>query len=497
MFPRLWRARDELSPRNIRRSHLCCTFLFPLAITCADTVYRDWDIDPLGLDSILLQTVCYGLAWLLLAFLPKTALPSVLRGGAVLGSASTLAVLLLSLILHMQGLFILVLAAVAQFLVGLAAAAGFYVFGFVNRNAERWLAVMAIGLYYSVSWVVASMPFFEVISTVLAMVIAVLLSACALTVQRQTLLVGVDASAPPDVRREPAGVAGTTGGGGTVEDAGATDGATGGGAAGKTLFVPVLLVVFYLINFANYYLEAEGIHIDDLLYACGMVAGLAVCALVQMFLNRSVWHLWNLYLFGTIIGIVIIAAGGSAAGVLSAVCSALYGAADMIGYLAVLYLVGGAAKIDGRYRYFRVVCVCAFVFAACLPPAVDLLFASAGPSPVPSAFALIVICVGLCILIQPLLHRQVFASDWIDNLDALDSSAYWEELQGVEQTDRLEGLGLTTREKQVCALLLTAMTPRMIAQELGVSVSTCNFHSTNLYRKLKVQSRVQLMERFL
>jgi DNA-binding CsgD family transcriptional regulator len=59
-----------------------------------------------------------------------------------------------------------------------------------------------------------------------------------------------------------------------------------------------------------------------------------------------------------------------------------------------------------------------------------------------------------------------------------------------------ERYGLTRREREIAALLLSGEAVKSIARTLGVSHSAINFHSTNLYRKLEVQSRVQLIERF-
>jgi DNA-binding CsgD family transcriptional regulator len=60
-----------------------------------------------------------------------------------------------------------------------------------------------------------------------------------------------------------------------------------------------------------------------------------------------------------------------------------------------------------------------------------------------------------------------------------------------------ERYNLTAREREIVTLLLSGEAMKNIAGTLGISQSTVNFHSTNLYRKLNVQSRVQLMERFL
>lgn len=66
-----------------------------------------------------------------------------------------------------------------------------------------------------------------------------------------------------------------------------------------------------------------------------------------------------------------------------------------------------------------------------------------------------------------------------------------------DQVDRFEKLGLTAREKELAALLLTGEAQKNIAAKMGVSYSTVKFHSNNLYRKLNIQSRAELFQLFV
>jgi DNA-binding CsgD family transcriptional regulator len=66
---------------------------------------------------------------------------------------------------------------------------------------------------------------------------------------------------------------------------------------------------------------------------------------------------------------------------------------------------------------------------------------------------------------------------------------------GSEKPD-IEALGLSPREKEIFTLLLTDMAAKQIACTLKISYSSVNFHSNNLYRKLGIQSRVELFSKF-
>jgi DNA-binding CsgD family transcriptional regulator len=51
---------------------------------------------------------------------------------------------------------------------------------------------------------------------------------------------------------------------------------------------------------------------------------------------------------------------------------------------------------------------------------------------------------------------------------------------------------LTDREKAVAALAAQALTNQQIANRLGISTHTVNFHLRQIFRKLGIESRVQL-----
>jgi DNA-binding CsgD family transcriptional regulator len=55
---------------------------------------------------------------------------------------------------------------------------------------------------------------------------------------------------------------------------------------------------------------------------------------------------------------------------------------------------------------------------------------------------------------------------------------------------------LSPKEREIFALLLTEAAPKQIAFDLDLSVSAVKFHTKNIYRKLSIQSRVELLARF-
>jgi len=58
------------------------------------------------------------------------------------------------------------------------------------------------------------------------------------------------------------------------------------------------------------------------------------------------------------------------------------------------------------------------------------------------------------------------------------------------------GVNLTPREKEVFNLLMSSLTAKQIAKSMQLSISSINFHSQNIYRKLGIQSRAELLVKY-
>jgi DNA-binding CsgD family transcriptional regulator len=111
------------------------------------------------------------------------------------------------------------------------------------------------------------------------------------------------------------------------------------------------------------------------------------------------------------------------------------------------------------------------------------------------AFTLIIVLalfIGFWIA-SPHSFKYLFSNDWMDDYRRKDMMRHWEQ---VEKVDRFEKYGLTKREKQVASLLLDANTVRMISGELKISESTVKMHTSNLYKKIGINSRVEMFRIF-
>jgi len=82
----------------------------------------------------------------------------------------------------------------------------------------------------------------------------------------------------------------------------------------------------------------------------------------------------------------------------------------------------------------------------------------------------------------------------VDLLDSMDAGAESPGRSGGFDYERLFGeKGLSAREREIARLILTGKSDKEIASCLGLSPSTVNNHNGNLYRKLGVSGRIELL----
>jgi len=83
---------------------------------------------------------------------------------------------------------------------------------------------------------------------------------------------------------------------------------------------------------------------------------------------------------------------------------------------------------------------------------------------------------------------------WVCHESASDLvQALLEFRPGPEAAERRHAFGLTPREKEVIALIVGGYTNKDIAQEFGISQHTVKHHLTNIFDKLGVSNRLELV----
>jgi len=96
-------------------------------------------------------------------------------------------------------------------------------------------------------------------------------------------------------------------------------------------------------------------------------------------------------------------------------------------------------------------------------------------------------------MVFPVLVEHI-RRDFVLFIDLIDLTPY--DLHQYVIIDRFEHLGLSPREKEVCARLLIGRTLRQISGDLSIAESTVHGYCGSLYKKLGINSRTELFVRF-
>jgi DNA-binding CsgD family transcriptional regulator len=454
----LWSSRDELSPRNFRKEKLLVFLVFPLAIIIGDLRYLDLDMTLFGFESPSLMLAAYALGWLLVMAFPKARLPLLLRVAAVVS-----AVFIPFQVFLEPGVLRLWFFLLFHVMNGVCIAVGFCFFCFSLNNVERLFAAAIAQVYYAlvpdIFWGTIG-PFMKTWGSAAAML---------------ALLAVVFLFRPaPEPALNP-------------ELAARREGKSGSA-------VPLILAVdmiYVISNLMTYFIDFDYELVIPFLYGTGALAAVAAVFVLQLLFNKSAMHSWSLFLILLMVGYAallfespfLINAGSFATGL-----------GDGLGYVVIMYLIGGALKREGNPRMFRLLCLVTFFEYFVVTLGFDLLYATVEAPSKHIAFAVVFLLSCLCLGFAPALQKRLFDADWTDSLHALDviRAEYPAELASVEQIDRASGLGLTPRETEIFTLLLTDMNSKEIFSEMKISRGTYNFHTKNLYRKLSIQSRTEL-----
>ena len=250
-------------------------------------------------------------------------------------------------------------------------------------------------------------------------------------------------------------------------------------------FIVYFIIDGYIGDLADSSLKAEylftviGIAITDILLTavfCG--------------LHFSTWHLWNLFFFLSI-GMGLFAVLAPRLGSLKPMhlfCGLTY-----MGWPLCIYTMGCAQRRFASYQLLKK-CTLIYVILSVITKLPGNILADLAPDALPLVTLCITVTTALVMfMLSPFSYRYLFSSIWISDLYKSDMVSLQKK---VEEVDRFEKYGLTPRQKEVAVLLLAAKTRRQIAGELGLSESTVKMHTAELFRRLNINSRVELFRLF-
>ena len=216
----------------------------------------------------------------------------------------------------------------------------------------------------------------------------------------------------------------------------------------------------------------------------------SVLFFVLLRLKRGVWHVWNLtFVAAAAMGVLAVLPGTAG----NSVPLQLAGGVALIGWPAAILTLAAAQSYFADYRLLKITTV-AFVLGSPLLNFSDELLLYFVPKAVPVVTMLVTLLPVLALaVLAPFSFRDLFSAPWLGDLNARQA----EDLRrGKPPEDPFAPFALTPRQREVASLLLEAKTRRQIAGELGLSESTVKTHTTELYKKLGINSRVALFRLF-
>lgn len=219
------------------------------------------------------------------------------------------------------------------------------------------------------------------------------------------------------------------------------------------------------------------------------IAG-AVLVLMMTVLKLNVWHVWNFF-FAVTVAMALFTVFADRIG--SRKPQYFFSGLADIGWPLSIYML---ACVQRRFASYKLLKKCTLIFAIASPILYfsDEFFEDFYPelSPIAMLVTVMVFTV-LALMLSPISYKQLFSLKWITQLNANDMELIREK---VDERDKFGEYALTPRQKEIATLLLAAKTRRQIAGELGVSESTVKNHTSELYKKLGINSRVELFKIF-
>ncbi len=170
--------------------------------------------------------------------------------------------------------------------------------------------------------------------------------------------------------------------------------------------------------------------------------------------------------------------------------AALMGIASTMGMINMYYILGVIGKKYNSLKYVKISVVTIGVVGGVTGTLLGS-WASANPTSVAitvASFSTIIVV--LLLAVSPVFARTYFSDKWTEDSIKFDID------NSLKKNELFQNYKLSPREIEVCMLLLKGNTLRQIAAELKLSYSTINTYQTSLYRKLNVNSKIELVLMF-
>lgn len=452
-------ARDVLSLRHIRKGGLHYFFAFPVAMILINA--QDFFLDDGGDLFSLSHTAVTFLAFVagaivMFALSTRENISAISKTSVLIAAAGFLPWLFLP-----DGTAALLCAAVFMAGVGGCVSSGSFSYVFMLNNAERFFggALMILSIE-ALELADALFPIHPAARELVALGLVAALCACMLLSKKRDY--------------------------------------TGAGEKAVTKFDPSVWLALYLflsyfaIRITGFYAPAFGHPAGAQLWGAIALALTVLCVALQAIFKRSVWTLCSVFFLSSILGHVMWYAKLPRA-------AYLFSELKEIGFLIALYLVGCVTNKFCNFRMHKRLVVLSMAVCGILYAVIDVLHTMMPTQTLAAVTAGILFAVFL--LLSPAFSQHLFFADWSREFRLVRMSPPGEaaHTSGAEKRKpnlSLDDAPLSPREKQLVLLLLRGLTLRQAAPELGLTVSTVATYSKSIYKKLGINSRMELFLMF-
>ncbi len=454
-FFSMWKTREGISFRKVRLSRLCYMLAYSIELILYSVRNHFMPIDRefCGLPGRFIVLAVYGISSLVIMLLWSRRFKHLVWISVLVMIAGFVPFILLP-----DSDFRLLYSVTAYAGLGGAVTSARCGYAFALNNAERLLGIVIMYLSCTVVRYIDTSNFNELWwAQVLPMLLVIALSVCLIMFREKDLEVKEESSS----------------------------------ADAKSMYWALAYFIMYFAvdGYTFALLDSSNRPAYKFLLAGTLLSATLLIVMLAV-LRLNVWHVWNVFFVSTLV-MAVLAVLTKQIG--SACPHYFVSGLSLTGWPLCIYML---ACVQRRFASYALLKKCTIIFVIFSPIAgiSDDIVEEYFPSLTPTVTLVIsIVLIVTALLLSPLSYRDLFSKKWIVQLSSVDMDLIREK---VEKKDKFEDYSLTSRQKEIATMLLAAKTRRQIAGELGVSESTVKNHTSELYKKLGINSRVELFKIF-
>ena len=232
--------------------------------------------------------------------------------------------------------------------------------------------------------------------------------------------------------------------------------------------------------------DSTGLALSPMYYIGGLFA-CVIYLLVYHFFKSSNHATWNIT-FGTFVIAMFLYLFSEKNPSTAYIFAFLIGTGSTMCMINMYYIFGVIGKKYWSMKYVRF----SILFIGICGGIAGILFGklvkNAGAETALAVAAVSFVIIVLLLIVSPQLSERYFRQEWAEDSckDEIDN----------EQLYRFSKYKLSNREIQLCKLLLDGYTLRQSSAIMGVAYSTVNTYCNSIYRKININSRIELINKF-